>query len=191
MTPLAWFRVACYAALAALLVLELHRWDDHVRGVEDAKLEAQDAKAAATRAKQEAAINRGAVNELAAARKRLTDLESQPVPDVRLRKPRAAAPDSSARVAAAVGTGSGPAGGGNGARVPDGSDLGPDLGPSLYLIADVAEALAIQNRALLARARGLASPAPAAAPSAEPPPTDRRRDRSLGGTASASALAVR
>jgi hypothetical protein len=178
MTPLAWIRVGGYAVLAALIAWGIHSWDAKIRETEDAKIEAQDQRALAEAAKRraaqmaaDAATNRGAVDELSAAKKRLAALESHPGPELRVCKPAAPADRGAADAArvASSGTREGATAGGTGDGVRGGDQTGVDIWPGVQLIASVAEELAAQNRALLRREHGLETQGPEAAAAAAPP----------------------
>jgi Sec-independent protein translocase protein TatA len=156
------------AAIALLIVggIALYvAWKYHVEQLGAARVETRDMRAALEAKQREldqiqrdSKTNEDAVNALQAEKDRLAaTLADQPAPVIRMceparsgRLPAAAVPPGKPSEAAADRGGS--------ASVPVGDQSGIDVGPGLLVIAEVADRLAAQDRALLKREARLEQP---------------------------------
>lgn len=150
------------AALGIGLLWGYYHWRGVQREIGAARVEAADAKAVAAEKQRqleqlahEKQTNEDAVNALQIERDRLAaDLAAVPAPVIRVcNEPRRSGGLPAAPQAAGP-VGEGATGGGSVDPVSPG-DQPRDIGPELLVIAEVAERVSAQNRALLQRERGL------------------------------------
>lgn len=159
-----WLKIGFIAAAALALILAVHLWDAREKALGAAKIEAADARALAASAVQRAAqalvdiqTNKDAVDGLQKERDRLAALLALPQPRLVCHADRSGQTPSTTVVAGGAIQTAASAGASDSLRA---GDPGVDISPDVLTLAGVAEALASQNRALLAREHGLETRGP-------------------------------
>lgn len=153
-------RISIVAILGVAMIAGYFGWRHYERQLGAAKVEARDAKLAAEatqrileQVQRDAQVNLETVAGLRAERDRLADsLADRPIPTIRVCNPSRSG-GLPAASGASTGTSQGATAGRADPPVPAG-DSGRDITAELSVIAEVAERLAAQDRALLVRERG-------------------------------------
>ena len=169
-----WLKIGIGAAALLALGIAVHLWDAREKALGAAKVEAADAKALAVSARLKASqaladaqTNKDAVSGLQKERDALAAALAKPQPHLVCHSTGGGG-QTVTTPSVADGTQQTAPAGGPVTVVRDGDQSGVDVSTDVRLIAAVGEALASQNRALLAREHGLETRGPEVAPSDGP-----------------------